>query len=235
MANRYSKNKFAITIIRPLWRLYHNYEYKRQVAKFHKNGLVLLSKFSELCHENQIVFWLDFGTLLGAWREHDFIEHDYDIDLGVMFEDRDKLQHVLENGGFSLIREFKVIKDNILIGAEQTYSFKSVMVDIFYYHKIKDDKIMLNSFTPILDDNNFKGRAEIKEIIMPYFGFDKYLFKGISVYIPRDTPNYLAYYYGNNYMVPDPNYDYKKIMRNIRYYNRSDKTAEFIEYKKLYI
>ena len=41
-----------------------------------------------------IPFYLAFGTFLGAIREHDFIEHDGDIDIFVMGKDIDKSKSV---------------------------------------------------------------------------------------------------------------------------------------------
>ena len=35
--------------------------------------------------------WLDYGTLLGAVREHDIIMHENDVDLGIMSNDCDSL------------------------------------------------------------------------------------------------------------------------------------------------
>ena len=31
--------------------------------------------------------WLDFGTLLGYYRENDFISHDLDMDFGIIISD----------------------------------------------------------------------------------------------------------------------------------------------------
>ena len=31
--------------------------------------------------------WLDFGTLLGYYRENDFISHDLDMDFGIIIPD----------------------------------------------------------------------------------------------------------------------------------------------------
>lgn len=48
-----------------------------------KANLGLLKIFDNLCKENNLCYWLDFGTLLGAKRHNGFIPWDDDIDVGM--------------------------------------------------------------------------------------------------------------------------------------------------------
>ncbi|MCB0743056.1 MAG: LicD family protein [Ignavibacteriae bacterium] len=61
----------------------------------------------KIIDSHQIKFGLIYGTLLGAIRENNFIEHDEDIDLFVLEEDKEDLLSILKeiiDLGFEVVR-----------------------------------------------------------------------------------------------------------------------------------
>ena len=58
---------------------------KNLVAR--KIFLSLLRKWKEIAEENNVRYYLDAGTLLGAWRDEEFIPYDGDVDLAVHVDD----------------------------------------------------------------------------------------------------------------------------------------------------
>ena len=44
-----------------------------QLRKFQLECLELLKNFEKICNQNNLVYWLDFGSLLGAIRHKGFI------------------------------------------------------------------------------------------------------------------------------------------------------------------
>ncbi len=56
----------------------------------------LLKDFDKVCKENNVKYWLDFGTLLGAVRHRGFIPWDDDIDTSMLSSDVEKIVPILK-------------------------------------------------------------------------------------------------------------------------------------------
>ena len=59
--------------------------------------LDLLNKFSKVCEENGLMYFLDGGTLLGAIRHQGFIPWDDDVDVIMPRKDYDRLFEIAED------------------------------------------------------------------------------------------------------------------------------------------
>lgn len=233
-ANKYRKNKLIFNLLKPIWLKFVNRDSNRQLKIFHKNGLEVIKHLASICAENNLTYWLDFGTLLGAVREKGFIAYDNDIDIGVKFEDKEAFQNAITSGGFKIAREFLIRDANKVVGIEQTYHYKGVLVDIFYYIFHTPTTRVLYTFTPINDDYSLSNKAEIKKTVVPFFPVKSYRFKDIEVMIPNNEDEYLQFHYGKNYMTPDPNYRSSDIVKTIEYIPREEKIADFIQHRRLY-
>ena len=88
LKNKIKQNHFLFNILNPLYRIYiyviHTY---RRNKTFIKNGEKVLLQAKYALDSIELHFWLEFGTLLGAYRDNTFIKSDLDIDLGLFLKD----------------------------------------------------------------------------------------------------------------------------------------------------
>ena len=103
-----------------------------------KDGPKILQAFSSALNEAGIKFWIDYGTLLGYYRDHDFIGHDNDLDSGAFIEDTDRVKDVLENRGFRLVRYYRTEDGD---GIEHCYAFEDLMQTGCYMKSPKQIKL----------------------------------------------------------------------------------------------
>lgn len=209
--------------VKVLGKINQFYKDKRELKKrnsLRTYGVKSLGLLSETFKEVNKEYWLDFGTLLGAVREQDFIGHDYDIDVGTYFtsnEDVKSFEEIMVNKGFKKSREFFMNGKYI----EETYIYEGVNLDIFYYYKEPKAEGMVYCFSAeegeytvynkTRDGLKIKGLT-VKKIGSTHSGTIKWIFfKGLLLPIPASYDQYLKDNYGDTYHIKDENWDWSDI------------------------
>jgi len=175
--------------------------YNRQIELFKEEGLSLLTQFVECMASADIVYWLEFGTLLGAYRDGKFIPNDFDIDVGVWLKDAKRINKVLVQNGFRLVREFHVVGEN---GLEQTYEYHGITIDIMYFYE-SDHLYWCNGATFPKQKNKIV-KVQVTAHWFKPFGIAKMTFLGLEVPIPDNVEEHLIEIFGEGFRIYDPNF-----------------------------
>ncbi|MBQ9299660.1 MAG: LicD family protein [Clostridia bacterium] len=117
--------------------------------------LDLLKKFSDVCEKNNLSYYLDGGTLLGAIRHQGFIPWDDDVDVIMPRKDYDKLWEIAEKefsypyffqtsmseeGFFRTHAQLRNSSTTgvVLIDAEKPQINKGIWLDVFVLDGVAD-------------------------------------------------------------------------------------------------
>ena len=157
---------------------------------------------------NKYDLWLDFGTLLGFYRENDFINHDLDMDFGIIINDYndflEKEKYLLKNG-FSRTKEF-YYKNRLV---ELSYSYKGLNVDFIVYRR-KADVIESDTIFFMTNALGKPTRYEVYNYRLPFSELEGHNFKAVEIKVPNNTREYLSKLYGEDFEVPNTNYNWKE-------------------------
>ena len=69
----------------------------KEFMNFQDEAIKTLNEFHRVCEKNGVRYQLAYGSLLGAVRDNGQIPWDYDIDVIVPYNEKDKLVQVLRN------------------------------------------------------------------------------------------------------------------------------------------
>lgn len=200
-----------IRLYKPIVELINRVKFIHQSRLMRREGLRMLSAAISAFDEIGIKAFLTYGVLLGAYREHNFISYDPDIDLGVLADDvPEDLHKKLSSFGF------KLIKYGVLAGSEQvieeTYLYGKLHLDIFYYFKEGNDYYSIISRKHENKDwkeANVTDGFPCDRSYVPACDFTKQDFLGLQVYIPTDADGWLRAIYSDSYMTPIKNWNAK--------------------------
>lgn len=125
------------------------------LSKVHSIELDILSEIIRICEKNSLVYFVDWGTLLGAVRHNGFIPWDDDIDIGMPREDYELFckiateqlgngftwQHFRENENVPSYWG-KVRKDGTIFSEKAILKLpihQGIFVDVFPYDNIPNN------------------------------------------------------------------------------------------------
>ncbi len=69
---------------------------KGERIEYRRTQIRLLDAVKDICDRNKLVFWIDFGSLLGAVRQKGIIEWDDDIDVSMPIKDYKRFLKIAE-------------------------------------------------------------------------------------------------------------------------------------------
>lgn len=129
----------------------------------------------------KIKFFICFGTLLGAYRDKDFLKGDIDIDFGV-FDQKDKRDELRDE---FVKRGFTVRLANPKWGGPCLTVQRKTIIDIHFF-------IKKNSHWRCY----LKKDKECMKFPDTFNKLEKIKFKGMSFLAPSPIPDFLEYCYG---------------------------------------
>lgn len=204
--NRIKKNRYVFSVFSPMKKIYNYiFLFYRRNKRFKEKGEQVLLKAKYALESINLHFWVDFGTLLGIYRDNALLPNDLDIDLGVFLKDYSpKIEEAMRKFGFTLLKEYVI--DEKKYGLEQTYELNGVTVDLFFYSH--NDKQMWSHLFVNFPGMSYKESLLKNGGLLPieqYFlktGFASIQFLNVTFTIPDAVHNYLAFHYGKYYKSP---------------------------------
>ncbi|MCI8352318.1 MAG: LicD family protein [Clostridia bacterium] len=73
---------------------------KNYLEKLHSNLVEILDYVCKVCDENNLQYFIAYGTALGAYRHQGFIPWDDDVDIALPRNDYEKLLNLLKDSNY---------------------------------------------------------------------------------------------------------------------------------------
>lgn len=185
----------------------------------------LLKTFDNIATSNDITYWVDGGTLLGAMRHNNIIPWDDDCDIAILESDKNKFMGIKEIlnkkgidisefwGGYRIFymngesineenRNWNWSKES---GIKDRITHKYPFIDIFFVDLIEGKYQFSNKHTREIYKKFYHDYNDL-------FPLKRQQFADFHINIPNNPKKYLDRGYGNNWdTIGYKNYDHQNM------------------------
>lgn len=174
------------------------------LAKTQRIEIEALREITALLDKHGIIYWVDFGTCLGAYRYGGRIPWDWDIDIAILLPDHDNVKRVLgqlDPSRYS-IQDWSCYarpKSFMKLFVKEAKNF----IDIYHYSIDPEARTVTYFYTCL--NSSIPKRWQKRELaaIHPFaysdiFPLVKATYDGLTVWVPHNTVRYLQCEYGEN-------------------------------------
>ena len=159
-----------------------------------QNDIVELKKLTTILQNKNVKYWIDYGTLLGAYRKNKVITHDCDLDISILFDkelfNSESLCEILSQDYYIMHHS---VDSYICIYPKNNPQFTMVHIDIYFWH-IESKLVKSITWSNIYTPKHFYDELESVEL------------NGLDFKCPRHLDQYLQFRYGIDFMEEKPNY-----------------------------
>lgn len=196
--------------------------------KLNAYGLFMLKNIHEIAKTQSKAVWLEFGTLLGAYRNQDFIPYDYDLDVGMYLDDYDiHFENALIEKGFKKNHFFYQYRnDGTKILTEVTWSYEDFNVDFFLSEKHENYRTVFCYGKK--DDETFsQGIWEVLSYNHPLaLPIEVVYIRNTEMTSPANPVQCLKDCYGDTFMTPIRNCSADDINRQVKVWSIEERFAK---------
>ena len=197
-------NAIGRWLYKPLHALYRLYSVPHRRRLLKRYGPEVLADLAEIFKRHQIPAFAAYGTMLGFVRDHGFIPHDDDMDIGIMpntMTPQQLLRILLEKErGFNVLFIFK-FREKVV---EFKVEYKRIPVDFFFFER-GENEVQCPLFFFKEEVRYPSPNANSMKILHlpPFKGITTVSVYGCDFPVLEDTENVLAALYGANWRIPD--------------------------------
>ena len=176
------------------------------IARLHRYGSDIIEEVSKALSGSGAFYFADYGTLLGATREGNFIPHDDDIDYGVLRPSISpaELTRRMISSGFKFYRAFSY-EGKV---TEVSFLKHKVPVDFFFVFRDSEGTLFSQVYNKFEPDGSGGFEALVgKRAPLPEITSIKNIrICGAMVPVPVNNEELLVYIYGKEWRIPVVNW-----------------------------
>jgi len=147
-------------------------------------ALEVLSDVSQYLEGYQ--FFLDAGTLLGIYRNGDFIDHDTDLDFAIIIDPTNNPSFPTPDWPLVAVWNYRNLP------MQRAYLYKGIVVDFYFYYTNLEENFIVN--------HNDHGVLKLK--LADSLPISSHEFKNLIVNFPQSVENVLQSEYGAEWRTP---------------------------------